>query len=114
MERRVQRTTRCQNTVDSGAEHHGSYSPYVFHLTPAVFSFAAFTPPRNVPGTFVEYALAPLQCDAQMCKWNLQKFAEALAPALPLADSTAALEKYDGLFKGYYEEGMRRFGSEAE
>lgn len=45
-----------------------------------------------------------------MCKWNLQKFAEALAPALPLADSTAALEKYDGLFKGYYEEGMRRFG----
>lgn len=49
-----------------------------------------------------------------MCKWNLQKFAEALAPALPLADSTAALEKYDGLFKGYYEEGMRRFGSESE
>lgn len=44
-----------------------------------------------------------------MCKWNLHKFAEALAPALPLSDSTAALEKYDGLFKGYYEEGMRRF-----
>ncbi|CAN0475005.1 unnamed protein product [Hapterophycus canaliculatus] len=43
-----------------------------------------------------------------MCKWNLHKFAEALAPALPLADSKAALEKYDGLFKGYYEEGMRR------
>lgn len=44
-----------------------------------------------------------------MCKWNLHKFAEALAPALPLSDSTAALEKYDGLFKGYYQEGMRRF-----
>lgn len=45
-----------------------------------------------------------------MCKWNLHKFAEALVPALPLADSQAALEKYDGLYKGYYEEGMRRFG----
>lgn len=44
----------------------------------------------------------------QMCKWNLNKFAEALAPALPLADSTAALDKYDGLYKGYYEDGMRR------
>lgn len=44
----------------------------------------------------------------QMCKWNLLKFAEALAPALPVADSTAALEKYDGLFAGYYEDGMRR------
>lgn len=46
-----------------------------------------------------------------MCKWNLHKFAEALAPALPLADSKAALEKYDELYKGYYEEGMRRFGA---
>lgn len=44
-----------------------------------------------------------------MCKWNLMKFAEALAPALPLADSKAALDKYDGLFAGYYEDGMRRF-----
>ena len=43
-----------------------------------------------------------------MCKWNLFKFAEALAPALPLEDSKAALEKYDGLFAEYYEDGMRR------
>lgn len=48
--------------------------------------------------------------DVQMCKWNLHKFAEALAPALPLADSKAALDKYDELFQGYYEEGMRRCG----
>lgn len=46
-----------------------------------------------------------------MCKWNLLKFAEALAPALPLADSKTALEKYDGLFAEYYEDGMRRFVS---
>lgn len=48
---------------------------------------------------------------SQMCKWNLHKFAEALAPALPLADSKAALDKYDELFQGYYEEGMRRSGA---
>lgn len=52
--------------------------------------------------------LAWVTHNRQMCKWNLLKFAEALAPALPLTDSKAALEKYDGLFAEYYEDGMRR------
>lgn len=38
------------------------------------------------------------------------KFAEALDPALPLEDSAAALEKYDDMYKSYYDEGMRRYG----
>ena len=68
--------------------------------------------PRGLPLFFRHRAHAPAGIYvAQMCKWNLHKFAEALAPALPLADSKAALGKYDELFQGYYEEGMRRFGS---
>lgn len=49
--------------------------------------------------------------ELQICKWNLMKFAEALNPALPLEEADAALDKYDELYKGYYEEGMRRYGS---
>lgn len=45
----------------------------------------------------------------KICKWNLQKFAEALSPALPLSESSTALEKYDSLFESYYRDGMRRF-----
>ena len=68
-----------------------------------MFYRRVLTSPRLFSRCFVGWR------NRQICKWNLLKFAEALAPALPLADSKAALEKYDGLFAGYYEDGMRRF-----
>ncbi|CAM9848078.1 unnamed protein product, partial [Phaeothamnion confervicola] len=44
-----------------------------------------------------------------ICKWNLRKLAEALAPALPLASALETLEAdYDDAYRAAYEAGMRR------
>ncbi|CAM9341192.1 unnamed protein product [Ectocarpus sp. 12 AP-2014] len=72
------------------------------------YGFMDFFDPKFVPNGSDGGGRYSYERQPEMCKWNLHKFAEALAPALPLSDSTAALEKYDGLFKRYYEEGMRR------
>lgn len=76
-----------------------------------------FFPLRSLLERFlVSYGGLSLDCiwmfwgGFKICKWNLQKFAEALSPTLPLTESSAALEKYDSLFESYYRDGMRRFG----
>lgn len=44
-----------------------------------------------------------------MCKWNLQKLAEALVPELPLEQGEAILaEEYDTEFHRHYLSKMRR------
>lgn len=44
----------------------------------------------------------------QVCKWNLQKLAEALEPELPLALSEAILkEEFDTEFQRHYLQKMR-------
>jgi len=44
-----------------------------------------------------------------ICEWNLQKLAEALHPALPLAKSKPIVERiYKKQFKTYYLEKMRK------
>eukprot|EP00752_Nemacystus_decipiens_P012066 g10697.t1 len=72
------------------------------------YGFMDFFDPKFVPNGSDSGGRYSYDKQPEMCKWNLHKFAEALAPALPLADSKAALDKYDELFKTYYEEGMRR------
>eukprot|EP00903_Cladosiphon_okamuranus_P008307 g7991.t1 len=72
------------------------------------YGFMDFFDPKFVPNGSDSGGRYSYEKQPQMCKWNLQKFAEALSPALPLVDSKAALDKYDELFQGYYEEGMRR------
>ncbi|XP_012412039.1 protein adenylyltransferase SelO, mitochondrial [Trichechus manatus latirostris] len=45
----------------------------------------------------------------EVCKWNLQKLAEALAPELPLEVGTAVLaEEFDAEFQRHYLQKMRR------
>ncbi|XP_045434676.1 protein adenylyltransferase SelO, mitochondrial isoform X2 [Pipistrellus kuhlii] len=45
----------------------------------------------------------------EVCKWNLQKLAEALAPELPLEQGEAILaEEYDAEFRRHYLHKMRR------
>lgn len=45
----------------------------------------------------------------EVCKWNLQKLAEALAPELPLGQGEAILaEEYDAEFRRHYLHKMRR------
>lgn len=44
-----------------------------------------------------------------MCKWNLQKLAEALEPELPLALGEAILaEEFDSEFQRHYLQKMRK------
>lgn len=42
-----------------------------------------------------------------ICRWNLEKFAEALDPALPLDTSLAILEEYDAAYNEAYMKDMR-------
>lgn len=44
----------------------------------------------------------------EVCKWNLQKLAEALVPELPLELSEPILEEYDTEFERHYLHKMRR------
>ncbi|XP_072452571.1 protein adenylyltransferase SelO, mitochondrial isoform X2 [Notamacropus eugenii] len=44
----------------------------------------------------------------EVCKWNLQKLAEALVPELPLELSEPILEEYDAEFERHYLHKMRR------
>lgn len=45
----------------------------------------------------------------EVCKWNLRKLAEALAPELPLVLAEAVLaEEYDAEFRRHYLHKMRR------
>lgn len=45
----------------------------------------------------------------EVCKWNLQKLAEALVPELPLEQGEAILaEEYDAEFRRHYLHKMRR------
>ncbi|CAN0424981.1 unnamed protein product [Ascophyllum nodosum] len=75
------------------------YGPYGF----MDFFDPNFVPNGSDPGGRYSYERQPA-----ICKWNLERFAEALAPALPLAESSTVLEKYDSIFETYYQEGMRR------
>ncbi|CAM9648022.1 unnamed protein product [Laminaria digitata] len=72
------------------------------------YGFMDYFDPKYVPNGSDSGGRYSYESQPVMCKWNLLKFAEALAPALPQADSKTALEKYDGLFAEYYEDGMRR------
>ncbi|XP_077025355.1 protein adenylyltransferase SelO, mitochondrial [Tamandua tetradactyla] len=44
----------------------------------------------------------------EVCRWNLQKLAEALEPELPQAVAEAALAEFDAEFQRYYLNKMRR------
>ena len=47
----------------------------------------------------------------KMCKWNLEKFAEALSPLLPLATSSSILNSYDEKYEKEYLSLMKeKFG----
>lgn len=46
-----------------------------------------------------------------MCRWNLQKFGEALGPLLAAEDAASAVSAFDGLYEGYHAALMReKFG----
>lgn len=44
----------------------------------------------------------------KICKWNLEKFAEALSDLLPLSKSAKELEKYDEIYSSHYYSKMRK------
>jgi len=44
----------------------------------------------------------------EMCRWNVEKLLEALAPVLPLESSRRCLEHFDAAYGAAYAEGMRR------
>uniref|UniRef100_A0A3Q1IW04 Selenoprotein O n=1 Tax=Anabas testudineus TaxID=64144 RepID=A0A3Q1IW04_ANATE len=48
------------------------------------------------------------QAQPAICKWNLVKLAEALAPELPPDRAKAVMDEYLGLFNGFYLENMRK------
>ena len=43
-----------------------------------------------------------------VCRWNLGRLAEALAPELPVARAKAVLEEYTDLYNGFYLGAMRK------
>lgn len=43
-----------------------------------------------------------------ICRWNLVKLAEALAPELPPDRAKAVMEEYMGVYNGFYLENMRK------
>jgi uncharacterized protein YdiU (UPF0061 family) len=47
------------------------------------------------------------QRQAEVCRWNLMTFAEALLPLLPAEAAQLALEEYDGVYKSKYLALMR-------
>ncbi|KAG7259322.1 hypothetical protein CRUP_006591 [Coryphaenoides rupestris] len=48
------------------------------------------------------------QAQPAICRWNLGKLAEALAPELPPARAAAVLDEYMDLYNGFYLASMRR------
>lgn len=43
-----------------------------------------------------------------MCRWNLAKLAEALAPELPPDRAEAVMDEYQALYDGFYLQNMRK------
>ena len=73
------------------------YGPYAF----LEFFDADFTPNGSDGSGRYTYERQP-----EMCKWNLGKLAEALAPMVSLADSAALLQQYDAMYLSKYREIM--------
>ncbi|TKS73193.1 Selenoprotein O [Collichthys lucidus] len=48
------------------------------------------------------------QAQPAICRWNLVKLAEALAPELPPDRAEAAIDEYMALYNGFYLENMRK------
>ena len=48
------------------------------------------------------------QAQPAICRWNLGKLAEALAPELPAGRAKAVLEEYMDLYNGFYLGTMRK------
>ena len=48
------------------------------------------------------------QAQPAICRWNLGKLAEALAPELPAGRAKAVLEEYMDLYNGFYLATMRK------
>lgn len=48
------------------------------------------------------------QAQPAVCRWNLVKLAEALAPELPPDRAEAAIDEYMALYNGFYLENMRK------
>uniref|UniRef100_A0A8D3AE48 Selenoprotein O n=2 Tax=Scophthalmus maximus TaxID=52904 RepID=A0A8D3AE48_SCOMX len=48
------------------------------------------------------------QAQPAICRWNLVKLAEALAPELPPARAEAVMDEYLDLYNGFYLENMRK------
>ncbi|XP_041651830.1 selenoprotein O1 isoform X2 [Cheilinus undulatus] len=48
------------------------------------------------------------QAQPAVCRWNLVKLAEALAPELPADRAEAVIDEYMGLYNGFYMQNMRR------
>lgn len=48
------------------------------------------------------------QAQPAICRWNLVKLAEALAPELPPDRAEAVIDEYLGLFNGFYLDNMRK------
>lgn len=48
------------------------------------------------------------QAQPAICRWNLVKLAEALAPELPPDRAEAVIDEYLGLYNGFYLENMRK------
>ncbi|KAM9352166.1 selenoprotein O1 [Symphorus nematophorus] len=48
------------------------------------------------------------QAQPAICRWNLVKLAEALAPELPPDRAEAVMDEYLGLYNGFYLENMRK------
>lgn len=48
------------------------------------------------------------QAQPAICRWNLVKLAEALAPELPPDRAEAVMDEYLDLYNGFYLENMRK------
>ena len=76
--------------------------------TPSLSPCGRYDPDHvcNASDTAGRYAYSK---QPEVCKWNLQKLAEALDPALPLELGEAILaEEFDAEFRRYYLQKMRK------
>ena len=75
------------------------------------FGFMEHFDPEFVPNGSDSSARYSYKQQPSICKWNLEKFGEALRPLISTADAARALSAYDSLYTNYYEELMRqKFG----
>ena len=72
------------------------------------FGFMEHFDPEFVPNGSDSSARYSYKQQPSICKWNLEKFGEALHPLLSKADAAQALSAYDSMYANYYEESMRK------